>query len=438
MSALRPSARPGGLLRRHPGFRLLWIGEVAGKLGSSATSVIMPLAAISTLHATTFQVSLLVVAVWLPWVVIGLPAGAWVDRLSKRRVMIWAAAISLALFLSVQVAAWTGLFSYWWLLGVSLLTGVASVFFQVAYTAYLPSLVASEDLTEGNAKLQGSASAAQIVGLGCGGLFIQAAGPVNGLLLNAATFAISLACLLGIRHREAHPEKPKRTRRPMVTEIREGLQLVARDSWFRSFTIAGAAANLFLVGYQTILPVFLVNDVGLSGGMVGTLVAATSAGGIIGAFAARRVSNMIGSARAILFFAVLVTLPILLIPLTARGPGVLLLVIGGLSAAAGVVANNIIKTGFIQRYCPRDLLGRLTASTSFLNMGAVPVGALIGGALATAVGTRTALWILVGGVPAAGLILLFSPIRNRRDLPEQTSDQDRLDNGYVRTADVTG
>ncbi|MDW5327473.1 MFS transporter [Plantactinospora sp. KLBMP9567] len=428
MTALRTPTRPAGLLRRHPDFRLLWISEVSGKLGSSATSVIMPLAAISALNATTFQVSLLVAAVWLPWVIIGLPVGAWVDRLPKRPVMVCAAAISLVLFLSIRVAAWTGLFSYAWLLGVSLLTGAAAVFFQVAYTAYLPSLLPAEDLAEGNAKLQGSASAAQVVGLGCGGLLVQVAGPINGLLANAATFAISLVFLLAIRHREPRLAEPKRSRHAMVEEILEGLRLVVRDPWFRSFTMAGAAANLFLVGYQSILPVFLVKDVRLSEGMVGALIAATTTGGILGAFTARRVANTIGSARAILFFAILVTLPILLIPLTVHGPGVLLFVIGGLSAAAGVVANNIIKTGFIQRYCPRDLLGRLTASTSFLNMGAVPVGALIGGALGTAVGTRAAMWILVAGVPATGLLLLLSPIRNRRELPDQPADQDSLDN----------
>ncbi|WP_018215078.1 MFS transporter [Salinispora vitiensis] len=424
MTAAVSTAHPGSLLRRHRDFRLLWVSEVAGKLGASATSVTMPLAAIAMLSANTFQVSLLMAATWLPWLIIGLPAGAWVDRLRKRPVMLAAAAVSLLLFLTIPLAAWVGLFSYSWLLGVSLLAGVGAVFFQVAYTAYLPSLVDKADLAEGNAKLQGSASAAQIVGLGGGGFLIQVAGPVNGLLTNAGTFAVSLACLLGIRHREVLPTAKQRTHGALVTEIREGLRLVARDHWFRSFTLAGAVANLFLVGYQSILVIFLVRVVGVSAGTVGALVAATSAGGILGAFAARRIATWMGEARAILFFAIVVTLPILLIPLTFPGPGVLLYALGGMFASAGVVANNIIKTGFLQRYCPRHLLGRLTASASFLNYGALPVGALIGGALGAAIGARPAMWILVSGVPVAGLILLSSPIRNRRDLPEHPTEPD--------------
>ena len=421
------TARPvGGLLRRHRDFRLLWGSEVAGKLGAAATGVTMPLVAVSVLDASTFQVSLLSAVTWLPWLVIGLPAGAWADRLPRRPIMLWAAAVSLVLFFTIRLAAWAGLFGYWWLLTVSLLTGVAAVFYEVAYTAYLPSLLASDDLAEGNAKLHGSASAAQITGQGGGGLLVQLAGPVNGLLANAGSFAVSLACLLGMRHREQRPAQGKRPRALLVAEVREGLRLVAHDPWFRVFALYGAMANLCLMGYQSILVVFLVDNVQLASGTVGGLVAFGGVGGVLGAFVARRVASALGTARATLLFAILGTSPILLIPLTFPGPGMLLCVVGGVSASAGVVANNIIKAGFQQRYCPPDLLGRLHASSSFLNYGALPVGALLGGAIGTALGVRPALWILVSGVPLAGLILLCSPIRHQRDLPATAASLTRV------------
>lgn len=419
----------GGLLRRHRDFRLLWGGEVAGKLGAAVTGVAMPLAAVSVMDASTLQVSLLVAATWLPWLVIGLPAGAWVDRLPKRPIMLWSAACCLVLFLSIRVAAWADRFVYGWLLAVSLLTGVAAVFFQIAYTAYLPSILAPEDLTEGNAKLHGSASAAQIVGQGGGGFLVQLVGPVNGLLTNAGTFAISLACLLGIRHREPRPSAQQRPVGALVAEVREGLRLVARDPWFRSFALYGAVSNLCLMGYQSILVVFLVQDVRLASGTVGGLIAVANSGGIAGAFVARRVSSAIGTARATLVFALLLTAPVLLIPLTFPGPGMLLYAIGGLSASAGVVAINVLKAGFQQRYCPPDLLGRLSASSYFLNYGALPVGALLGGVLGSALGVRSALWILVGGVPLAGLILLCSPMRHCRDLPAEPRVKDPAPTG---------
>jgi MFS family permease len=407
----------GGLLRRHRDFRLLWCGETAGKFGASVTGVAMPLAAVSTLHAGTFEVGLLSAAAWAPWLVIGLPAGAWVDRLPRRPIMLAAASVSLLLFACVPVAAWAGRLSMGLLLAVALLTGTSAVFFQTAYTAYLPGILEPGDQPEGNAKLHGSASAAQIAGLGSGGLIAQVAGAVNGMFANAATFLVSLLCLAGIRHREPRAARAERRPGTLGGDVREGLRLIADDPWFRTLALFGAASNLALMGYQSIQVVFLVRSVGLSPGPVGALIALTSAGGVAGAFAARRVADRIGTARATLLFELGLSTLALLIPLTAGGAGVLFFVAGGFCVSAGVVAGNIIKASFLQRYCPPELLGRLTASTAFLSYGAIPLGALLGGALGTALGIRAAMAITTAGVPLAALVLLFSPIGRTRDLP---------------------
>ncbi|MEU5896535.1 MFS transporter [Streptomyces venezuelae] len=407
----------GGLLYRHRDFRLLWCGETAGKFGASVTGVAMPLVAVSSLHASTFEVGLLSAAGWAPWLIVGLPVGVWVDRLRRRPIMLSAAALSLVLFAGVPVAAWFGRLSTGLLLAVALLTGTAAVFFQTAYSAYLPSILEPADQPEGNAKLHGSASAAQIAGLGSGGLIAQVAGAVNGMFAQAATFLVSLLCLAGIRHREPRVTRTEHRPGALVGEVREGLRLIAVDPWFRTFALFGAASNLALMGYQSIQVVFLVRGLGLTPGTVGALVAATSAGGVAGAFAARRVAHRIGTARATLLFELGLPLLALLIPLTVDGSGVLLFVTGGFSVSAGVVAGNIIKASFQQSYCPPDLLGRLTASTAFLGYGTIPLGALLGGALGTALGLRTAMALTTAGIPLAALILVFSPIRRCRDLP---------------------
>ncbi|MEV0396255.1 MFS transporter [Polymorphospora rubra] len=414
-----------GLLRRHRDFRLLFGAEVTGKFGAAFTGVAMPLAAVAVMDASTFQVSLLSAAIWLPWLLLGLPAGAWVDRLTRRPIMLWSVAACLVLYLSIGVAAWLDLFVFGWLLTVSLLVGAAAVFFQVAYTAYLPSLLAPDDLVEGNAKLHGSASAAQILGQGGGGFLIQLVGPVNGLLANAGTFAVSLLCLFGIRHREPPRIRQKPPRGAFAREVRDGLLLAARDPWFRAYALYGAFANLCLMGYQSILVVFLVNDVHQGSGTVGTLIAIANAGGVAGALMARRISSRLGTARATLVFAMVFTLPVMLVPLASPGWGVILYPIGGLCASAGVVAVNVLKAGFQQRYCPPELLGRLSASSFYLNYGVLPVGALLGGALGTALGVRPAMWLLVAGVPLSGLVLLLSPMRHHRDLPAHQRGQEQ-------------
>ncbi|MFE4022037.1 MFS transporter [Streptomyces sp. NPDC059101] len=407
-----------GLLRRHRDFRLLWCGETTGKFGAAVTGVAMPLTAVATLHADTFAVGVLSACAWLPWLLIGLPVGVWVDRTRRRPLMLGAAALSMAVFTAVPVIAWYGGLSLGLLTGAALLSGAAAVVFQTAYSAYLPGLLAPADQPEGNAKLHGSASAAQLAGQGAGGFLVQLAGAVNGLLANAATFLVSLLCLLGIRHREPRPAGAgERAPRSLRAEVAEGLRLVSGDVWLRTLTLFGAASNLALMGYQSILPVFLVREAGLPPGAVGTLLAAAGTGGIAGAFAVRRVAARIGTARATLLFELGLPTLALLIPLTTAGPGAALFVVGSFGVCAGVVGGNVLKSGFQQAYCPPALLGRVTASAAFLNYGTLPLGALLGGALGAALGVRTAMWIATAGVPLAALILLASPVRTTRDLP---------------------
>ncbi|GAB2580056.1 MFS transporter [Kribbella endophytica] len=407
---------------------MLWTGETASRFGTAVSGVAIPLVAISVLDATTFQVGLLTAFAWLPWLVIGLPVGAWVDRLPRRPIMLTAAASSFLLLALVPLAHLAELLTVHLLLAAVVLTGVAAVLFQTAYTAYLPTLIDPVDHAEGNAKLHGSASAAQIAGAGCGGLIIQLAGPVNGLLVDAATFLVAVACLAAIRHREPRrtptlPSEPSPTpvrRLTISAEIGEGLRLVAQDVWLRTLTLFGAVSNLALMGYQSIAVVFLVREVGLTPGTVGALIAAAGSGGIIGAFAARRLMTRLGTARTILVAELGLPTLALLIPLSTISPWFYLA--GAFSIGVGVVAGNVIKATFYQSYCPPALLGRLTATSSFVNYGTIPLGALLGGTLGQFLGLTPALWITTAGIPLAGLVLLCSPIRTRRDLPTHQYD----------------
>jgi predicted MFS family arabinose efflux permease len=405
------------LLRRNRDFRLLFVGEVAGKYGSSVTGLALPLIAVTVLHTGAFQVSALTAAAWLPWLLFGLPVGAWVDRLRRRIVMLSSAAASLLLYLTVPIAAALGLLSYLQLMLVALGAGTATVFFQTAYTAYLPTLVAESDRAEGNAKLQGSAQAAQIVGLGTGGTLAQLFGAVDSLLANTATFVISLLCTATIRQRETPVTAAERKRPTLLSEVREGLRIVTRDRWLRTFLLNGAVANLALTAYQSIQVIFLLNRVGLPENALGALIGAASAGGILGALVARRVGAAIGTARAVLLFQLGLPMLVLLIPLTGRGAGMLCYLVGGAAVSAGVVAGNVLRATFTQGYVPTELLGRITASSSFLNYSLMPLGALLGGALATGLGVLPAMWLTCAGLPLAALILWFSPLRRHRDLP---------------------
>ena len=424
--------RLGGLLRQR-NFRLLWIGETVSQVGNAMAVVGVPLIAVLVLHASTFEVGVLTASAWLPWLVIGLPAGAWVDRLPARQVMIACDLISALLYASVPAADWAGVLTIGWLIIVQLVAGAASVMFMTAYQVYLPSLVAPGELIEGNTKMQGSASAAAFAGPAWPGSTAQLLGAVTALLGNAISFLVSAGCLLGTRPpgRPVPPPRPGETRPRTVRrrrvrratslrrEIADGTLLVMRDPFLRVLSVYGAAANLALTGYSALLVVFLVRDIGLGPAAVGLLTAIPGVGGILGALVTGRVTARYGTARALLV-CILGAVPFaLLIPLTGPGPRLAFYVAGVLVATTGVAVTNIIIAAFRQSYSPPGMCGRVTATMRFLIFGTSPVGAVLGGSLGTWLGARTALWVLLGALVASGALLLTRDLTSRRDLPDQ-------------------
>ncbi len=405
-----------GRLSRHRDFRLLWIGQSSSRFGSAITAVALPLVAVGTLHATTMQIALLQGAVWLPWLLIGLPAGVWVDRLPRRPVMITCDVVALLLFVSVPAAAWLHVLTIEHLLVVALLAGTATVFFETAYQVYLPSLLNADQLTDGNAKLQGSDAVAQVAGPGAGGLIAQAFGAVSGLLADAVSFGVSTVCLLAMSHREPR-DRRSAPRRAILREITEGLVFLARDPYLRVMAAFGAAANLALIGYQAIWITFLVRENGVSPGTVGVVVAVMGAGGILGALLATTVARRLGTARGMLICQTASAPFALLLPLAGPGARLGLAVVGGMAVSAGIVASNIIKNSFRQTYTPRHLLSRVITGMHLINYGTMPLGALLGGFLGTALGLRPAIWLMATALILSTGIQLIGPIRHHRDLP---------------------
>jgi MFS family permease len=411
---------PAGLLA-HRDFRLLWTGETTSCLGSSIGGIALALVALSVLHASVFVVSTLTALAWLPWVLIGLPAGAWVDRLPRRPVMITADLVSVAAFGSVPIAAWCGVLTTVQLMLVALAGGTASVFFKTAYRAFLPALLNPDDLLEGNAKLQGSEQVANVAGPGAAGVIAQIAGAACGVLADAVSFAVSAVCLTRIRVTEPRPDA---RRRALRQEIGEGLAIVVRDPLLRPNAIYGCLSNLTLVGYQAVLVVFLVRNVGLSAGVTGSLIALTSLGGALGALLARPAAKRFGTARTALRARMLLFPAGLLIPLADRGPGLALFVLGSVTVVGAVIAVNVIWSGWVQGYYPRELMGRVSTSVQVFNYGSIPLGAVVAGSLASHLGVRVALWIMLSGLALSPLVLLTGPLRHLRDLPSRPASME--------------
>ncbi|MFB9685873.1 MFS transporter [Amycolatopsis plumensis] len=393
-------------------FRLLWTGETTSMLGSMVATTALPLVAVVTLQASTFQVALLTAVSWLPWLLIGLPAGAWVDRLAKRPVMLVCNTVSMAVFGSVPVVAAFGALTMPYLLAAALLGGFAKVFFTLAYRAYLPVLVGDGELLEANAKLQGSESATQVAGPGLAGLLAQAFGPVSGILADAVSFGVSVLCVRAIRVRETVVPAE---RSPLRSQIAEGLRFVMGDRYLRSLMVFGAVSNLALAGYQAIQIVFLSRTLGSAPGLVGLVLAVAAAGGVLGAAMAGRLAARFGPARAWLLCEIVAAPMLLLGPLSGPGWGLTLFVLAEFGVCAGVVAGNVLVTTFRQQYCPPGLFSRVNSSMSIVNYGSIPLAGVLGGVLGETIGIRETLWVAAGFSVLA--LPLLAPYRKLRDFP---------------------
>ncbi|GLW32793.1 MFS transporter [Actinoplanes regularis] len=406
-------------IARDPDFRRFWGGLTVSKLGSSVATVVTPLIAVQVLHGGALTVSLLTAAAWLPWLLIGLPAGAWVDRVAKRPVLLACDATSALLVASVPVAAWLGRLTLVHLLAVALLTGVAAVFFDVAQTGYLPAMFDTDQLVQANALTHGSNSATQIAGPALGGALAAATGVVTGLVIDAASFAVSFLGVALIRRPERRVTHAPR--KHLGHEIRAGIRWLLHEPYLRNLMLHGAAANLALTGYTALSVVFLVRDVGVDTGVVGLLLSSAGLGGVAAAGAAPFLTRRFGAARAMVTCKVGAGLSALLIPFAGLWLGVVPFIAGTGLGAAFVVAGNVIVGGFRQAYVPAELLGRVLTAMQFVNFGTIPVGAVLGGALATTYGTRTAIGVMTVTHALTGLILLLGPFRTRRDLPAPVS-----------------
>ncbi len=402
-------------LWRHRDFRWLWTGDSISQLGSQVTQLALPLIAVLYLHASTLEVGVVVALESAAFLLVGLPAGAWCDRVRRRPVMIAADLARAALLASMPIAAALHVLTLGQLLAVALAHGVATVFFDVAYQSYLPALVERHQLVDGNAKLQASQSVAQTVGPTAGGVLIQVLTAPYAVLADAASFLLSGICVVLIAKPEPAPQRPEQ--RHLGREITEGLRFVLRHPILRMIAGTTGTANLFNTCFSAVSIVFLVRSLQLGAGTIGLLMSAGGVGGVLGALLATTVSRRIGQARAIWLSLVLTTPLGLLIPLTQRGVGLALFVVGLFAYSFGVVVHNVAQVSFRQALCPPQPLGRMNATMRFLVWGTMPLGGLLGGLLGSWIGLRNTLWVSQIGIVLAVGWVLASPLRRMRDLP---------------------
>src|SRR6266536_1880359 len=267
---MRRLRRPTGGLWSHPDFLKLWTGQSISEFGSQISQLAIPWLAAVGLHATPLEFSILNVLGFLPFILFALPAGVWVDRLRRKPILIIGDAARAVLLAAIPLLWARDLLEMWHLLVISFVVGVFTVFFDVAYQSYLPSLVDREHLVEGNAKLQTTVSTAQVAGPSLAGALIAAITAPYAIVLDAASFVVSTAFMIPIRRAEVLPSRSEGAPKPkMLPELKEGLAFVVRHPHLRAIASCTGSSNFFgAIGF-TIALLYLVRTLHLSSFEVG-------------------------------------------------------------------------------------------------------------------------------------------------------------------------
>jgi MFS family permease len=395
-------------LYRHADFRRLWAAQTVSRFGSQISQLALPLVAVLSLKSSAFRVSLLGAVEMLPFLLVALPAGAWVDRVARRPVLIAADAGRALALGSVPVAAAVAHVTYVQLCIVGFITGTLTVFFDVSYQSFLPALVERGHLVEANSKLEISSSASQIAGPGIAGLLIQWITAPFAIAGDAASFVWSAAFLARIRVQEAI--EPPEEQRNLVREIVEGLRYLVTDGRWRAMAIFVAVFNLGTGITGPLVLVFAVRRLGLNAGELGLIGMLGNIGWLIGALVARRIGQAFSLGRLFVALAVISGAALFIVPLTPPHLAIPLLVAAQAITALALVVFNVNGISLYQAHVPPRMLGRMNASRRWIVWGIIPLGNVLGGALAATIGLRTTLFIGAAISTAAAVFLLTKPI----------------------------
>jgi MFS family permease len=400
-------------------FVRVWAAASISIFGSLITRIALPLVAILTLDAGPIEIAVLRSMDLAAALVVGLVAGAWVDRLRRRPVLIWADLGRAALLGIIPVSFLLGTLALWQLLAVAAAAAVLTTFFDAADNAYLPTIVERERLLEANSALAASGSVAEFAGFGISGILVQLlTGPIT-IVINAVTYLVSAVLLLTVRHEEA-PPPPREDREPVLDEIRHGIRLVRNDPILRAFAGAQMLMSMLWGVFGATWFLFAIDELGVSPALVGIVAGVGGASSFIGAVVASRSTRRWGIGPVAIVAMLLSALGNLFIPLAPAGlplVAVAFLVAQQLIADSAITVYDVTETSVRQALVADRELGRVASTFHVLSAGAQLFATIGAGLLAEVIGLRATSFLApLGGLLAAS-VLYWSPVRTLLVLP---------------------
>jgi MFS family permease len=418
---------PSRSLLRHPDFLKLWTAETVSVFGSAITQLAVPLIAANYLQVTPFEFGLLTTIEFLPFILFSLPAGVWVDRLRRRPILIVADLGRAVAIASIPVAFYFDALTIWQLYIVGFVNGCFTVFFDVAYQSYLPSVVERDQLVDGNSKLEITRSAAQILGPGAAGILIGLLRAPFAMVLDSLSYLWSAAFVFWIRRPEPpvepHDEAAKGPKPSMRQEIAVGLRYVTGHRWLRSIAATTGTSNFFGNVLGAILILYLTRERGLGPAEIGIAFSIGSLGFLLAAFATGAATKRLGVGRMLVLTALGFSISGL--PLVFASDALIFwaVAVSGFMAGFFGVAWNINQVSLRQAITPPRMQGKMNATMRFIVWGTMPVGAILGGALGSIIGLYPTIVIGAVGGLVAFVPVTLSSVRHITTMPDQVEDE---------------
>ena len=386
----------------------LWAGQTAAQVGFQIGTLATSAIAITVLHASETQIGVLSGLQTLAFLIVGLPAGAWVDGWRKRHVMITANLARIAALVSIPIAYACFSLTIAHLMVVAALLGLSTVFFDVAYQSYVPMIASKRYIGAANGRLEASYQVGRAGGPGLGGWLLGVLAPPLAYLLTASTYVCSTWAIWRIRTPEPRPAHSDASLR---SQIVEGLSFVRGQRLLFPLFSCIACAAFAGAGIQVLLPILVLRTLGMSATQLGLLLSAGALGGILGALTRSAWITRLGIGRCIVITNIVGVSALLAQPASVHVPVAAAWVI----ACSGVVSSyfitiyNVTQMSLRQEICPPDMLGRMNAIFRFAVWGVMPLGSFVAGIIASWVGVEATMYIFTAASIAAGIAMGFTP-----------------------------
>ncbi|MBS6967583.1 MAG: MFS transporter [Actinomyces sp.] len=386
----------------------LWAGQTAAQVGFQVGTLATSAIAITVLHASETQIGILSGLQTLAFLIVGLPAGAWVDGWRKRHVMIAANLARIAALVSIPIAYAFFSLTISHLMVVAALLGLSTVFFDVAYQSYVPMIASKRYIGAANGRLEASYQVGRAGGPGLGGWLLGVVAPPLAYLLTASTYVCSTWAIWRIRTPEPLPAHSDASLR---SQIVEGLSFVRGQRLLFPLFSCIACAAFAGAGIQVLLPILVLRTLGMSATQLGLLLSAGALGGILGALTRPAWITRLGIGRCITITNIIGVSALLAQPASVHVPVAAAWVI----ACSGVVSSyfitiyNVTQMSLRQEICPPDMLGRMNAIFRFAVWGVMPLGSFVAGIVASWVGVEATMYIFTAASIAAGIAMGFTP-----------------------------